>query len=49
MAKGGKVGKDSRRVLEKGLVGEEGNVDNVKNVVTATASPWFLVWAKTNW
>jgi hypothetical protein len=49
MAKGGKVGKDSRRVLEIGLVREEGNVDNVDDVVTAMASPWFLVWAKTYW
>jgi hypothetical protein len=29
MAKGGLVGKDSRRVLAEGLVREEGNRDNV--------------------
>jgi hypothetical protein len=29
MAKGGKEGKDSRRVLAEGLVREEGNRDNV--------------------
>ncbi len=31
MAKGGKEGKDSRRVLGEGLVREEGNRDNVDN------------------
>jgi hypothetical protein len=36
-------------VGKKGLVQEEGNVDNVDYVITAMTSSWFLVWAKNYW
>jgi hypothetical protein len=45
--RGGRLEKTQGECWEKGLVQEGGNVDNVDNVVTATASPWFLVWAHT--